>query len=60
MTNVCDALERENADVDRDVAQCAAVLSNRLKMVYEASSITEARLDMSTDQDAGPSVAPKR
>lgn len=59
MANVREALKWGNADVDRDVAQCAFVLSSRLKTVKEASSITEAHTSVSSGQGVGPSSAPE-
>lgn len=59
MANVQVTLERNNADVNRDVAQCAAFLRNRLEKLKEASSTTEAHTDVSTGQHAGPCSASK-
>lgn len=41
MVNVRGSLKQGNADVDRNVAQCAAVLKICLEKVKEASVITE-------------------
>lgn len=50
-------LERDNADVDRDVAQCAAVLRIRLVKMKEGNSVTETCTNFSTGQGMGPSSA---
>lgn len=59
MADVQGSLERENADVHWNVAQCAAVLGNRLEKMKEASSSMEARTIVSTGQRLGPSCAPE-
>lgn len=57
MANVRGSFERDNANLDRNVAHCAVVLKSRPEKVMEASSIMEARTNVSTDQRAGPSSA---
>lgn len=57
MAIVRRSLEGDSAKVDRDVAQCVAVLNNRLMKVKHASSITEAPTSVSISCGAGPSIA---
>lgn len=59
MADVQSYFEQDNTDLDRDVAQCAAVLRNLLEKVNEASSISEARAKVSTVQGAGPNTTTK-
>lgn len=51
------SFEQDNADVDRDVAQCAAISKNRLEKVMERSSTAKARSNVSTGQGAKPCSA---
>lgn len=44
--------------MDRDVAQCAAVLRNKLEKGRNVSLITEARINVSTGQGEGPGSSP--
>lgn len=53
------ALKRDNADLGCDVAQFVAVLRSWLKLVKQASSITESGTNVSTGQGTGSSSAPE-
>lgn len=59
IADVRRSLEREYADVDRYVAQCAAVLRDGLEEMNKVSSIAEACINVSTGQGAASKSSPE-